>query len=363
MKFEIFCSFSVIALTSVFAAPPSMIAFGDNLITFDDYSNADSDMPYYKGGRTNGPVWSQYASYFSGRKLISYAVSNSVSNNTFILQNANVTVEAQSFIEQVDSYKKTFDGINKDGIANDTVIISAGFNDIMLLQEKIIKNPPKYLNVVDKIADTIIEGITKLEDMGYLNFIVTTIPRFSILPKFASLPSRTGLGLDYVTDYVNIKLLRYLYGNKYSKSKTRKNFVLDFFGFNNNYMVEKKMLKLVGVTNYGSACYSAKSNSTILPTCKDPRNFFFFDDINPTTVIHALYGAITSDVLNGKSFIFTNSYYKKMIDRYSINSIYTNSTDNNYLNSTVINAIEELSMNRMQAVQASQTIFEEKNQL
>ncbi|OMJ09079.1 hypothetical protein AYI69_g10818 [Smittium culicis] len=362
MKFGIFCSLSVFALTPVLAAPPSMIAFGDNLITFDDYSNSDSGMPYYKGGRTNGPVWSQYASYFSGRKLISYAVSNSVSNNTFILQNANVTVEAQSFIEQVNSYKKTFDGINKDGIANDTVIISAGFNDIMLLQEKIIQNPPKYLRVVDKIADTIIEGINKLEDMGYLNFIVTTIPRFSILPKFASLPIRTGLGLDYVTDYVNIKLLRYLYGDKYNRQKTRKNFVLDFFGFNNNYMAEKRMLKSVGVTNYKSACYDAKSNSTILPTCKDPRSFFFFDDINPTTVIHALYGAITSDILNGKNFIFTNGYYKKMIDRYNINSIYTNSTELNYLNSTVINAIDELSMNRMQAVQASQSIFEEKNQ-
>ncbi|OMJ28698.1 GDSL esterase/lipase [Smittium culicis] len=362
MKFSQFLTLSIFTLNTVLASNPMLIVFGDDSVSSGNGDISISGMKYSTGRSSNGPVWSEYAGLYSGYDVLNFAYPGAVSSNEFIQSVVKVNMTVPSLIDQVNTFKKNFGGkFTGESMRNDTVIISVGLNDIVQLRNVVIKYPLKFSYYINSVSKNIVQSVKILKSIGYNNFIVSNYPQLSRIPYFSGLNVLQKIALDSATSAVNsgfklglmsLKALDKSYGNFY---------FLDSYGFQRNLIPQSKLLNSVGITNMGSSCYNVKTEKNDLSTCSDPRKFYFYDSVNPTTLVHSFYGAMVNEFLANKGFTFNSAFINGIIDKYNLSDIYTNSTSNGYINEDILEDINSIQYSVSEALENINEIVSRKN--
>ncbi|OMJ26615.1 GDSL esterase/lipase [Smittium culicis] len=362
MKLSQFLTLSIFSLNSALASNPMLVVFGDESVSSGNGDISVPDVKYSTGRSSNGPVWSEYAGLYSGYDVLNFAYPGAVSSNEFVQSVVKVNLTVPSLIDQVNTFKKNFEGkFTAESMRNDTVIISVGLNDIIQLRNVVIKYPLKFSYYINSVSKNIVQSVKILKSIGYNNFVVSNYPQLSRIPYFSGLNILSKIALDSATSVVNsgfylglrsLKALDKSYGNFY---------FLDNYGFINNLIPEKKLLNSVGITNMGSSCYNVKTEKNDLSTCSDPRKFYFYDSVNPTTLVHSFYGAMVNEFLAKKNFVFNSRFISGIIDNYNISDIYTNSTSNGYINEDILEDIDSIQYNVSEALDNISEIVSKKN--
>ncbi|OMJ16429.1 hypothetical protein AYI69_g7840 [Smittium culicis] len=102
-----------------------------------------------------------------------------------------------------------------------------------------------------------------------------------------------------------------------------------------------KFLKVLGIEHMISACYDRKNKNITSPSCKDPRSFFFYDRVHPTTLIHAIQGAIIAEYVSTSNFEYTEELFLNAVKKYKVGIIYTNDKENMFVNKNITDYIQD----------------------
>ncbi|OMJ23267.1 Thermolabile hemolysin [Smittium culicis] len=321
---------SVFSISSVYASLPSLIIFGDSLSS-NGNNEVQEGHSYYGKRLTNGPVWNEYAAYYSNYTVINYSYAGAATDNQYIYDITKTKVTIPSLRDQIEKFNNTFNGkLDKNAIKNDIVGITVGSNDIYYLKDKILKDPGLFLNTVSKVVDNLVKNISTLADMGYSRFIVSNFPKAAEIPLLS-----TASGFRKLLLNVGATALNNYHSSKISaitkSKKLASMYILNLYGIQSTLRENPSLLKSIGVTDLGSACYNPYNIYKLKPSCSDPRKFYFIDDIHPTTIIHAILGRIASDLINGRKFALDTGYLKYVISDINNKKIYTSNPENNYL--------------------------------
>ncbi|OMJ29771.1 Secreted effector protein SseJ [Smittium culicis] len=353
---------SILSLNAVFASKPTLVVFGDESVSSGNKNISSSSIPYYYGRSSNGPVWSEFAGLYSGYDIINFAFPGAVSNNTFIQNCVETNLTAPSLYDQIETFSVNFGGkFNSSSIKNDAVIISVGLNDVIQLQNIVIKHPLKFTGYLLKTVNSIVDGVKKMKSIGYNNYIVSNLPQISRIPYFSGMSTLSKLSVDLATSAVNTGLLVSLKLLKASDKSYGNFYVLDNYEFESSMISGSKLLKSVGITNVGSSCLNTKTGKYDLSTCSDPRKFYFYDAINPTSMIHSFYGAMVSEFLSKKKFAFNSNFVTEIIEKYKISEIYTNNSTNSYINKEITDKIADIGTSFSEALENIDEIVSKKN--
>ncbi|OLY85768.1 hypothetical protein AYI68_g32 [Smittium mucronatum] len=341
----------------------TLVVFGDDSVSYGNNFPSSSGVSYYNGRMSNGPLWTEYAAYFSGNNIINYAYQGAVSNNTFVGKLVKESLSVPSLYEQVRTFGQNFGGkLDKNSIANDTVVISVGTNDIKMLKGLIQNNSVKFVSYVGNVIASVIDGVSYMRSLGYTRFVISNLPQVSRMPYFSDSSVLTKVQMDLATTVINALLLTKLKVLKLSDKGFSKSYVLDNFSFQALMIPESKVLNSVGISKMGSACYNATADSLNLLTCSDPRNFYFLDSSNPTTMVNGFYGAMVSEFLNGTDFTFTTNFAKNLANKYMLSKIYSGTSDDNYLNSNMLSGVGGLTTNVADSIIRMDQIIADKSQ-
>ncbi|OMJ21537.1 hypothetical protein AYI70_g3432 [Smittium culicis] len=154
---------------------------------------------------------------------------------------------------------------------------------------RIFKEPEEILNTING-------GIEKLKKLGYKKFVVFGFPNLTEVPMIKELSGSSKFALNILSTYIN-NLLE----NRLKELQKNSEFIIKVI---NNKSVQKifsrknmKFLKALGIDSMDSACYDDKNKSIISPNCKDPRSYFYYDRVHPTSLVHAIEGAIIAEYI------------------------------------------------------------------
>ncbi|OMJ08550.1 Secreted effector protein SseJ [Smittium culicis] len=364
MKFISTLSVSLFYINVVLASKPTLVVFGDEWVSSGNSNISGSTISINDGRASNGPVWSEYAGLYSGYDVINFAFPGAVSNSTFIKNCVDTNLTAPSLYDQIEAFTVNFGGkFKSSSIKNDAVIISVGLNDVIQLQNIVIKSPLKFTGYLLKSVNSIVEGVKKMKSIGYNNFIVSNLPQISRIPYFSGMNAISKLSVDLATSAVNAGLLASLKLLKASDKSYGKFYVLDNYEFANSMISGSKLLSSVGITKTGSSCFNTKTGKNDLATCSDPRKFYFYDAVNPTSMVHSFYGAMASEFLSGKNFVFNSDFVSGIIRKYKISGIYTKNSTNSYIDKNITDEIADIETSFSEALDKINEIVSKKNSL
>ncbi|OMJ11870.1 hypothetical protein AYI70_g9446 [Smittium culicis] len=83
-----------------------------------------------------------------------------------------------------------------------------------------------------------------------------------------------------------------------------------------------KLLKSVGVKSMGSSCYYNGKLVEFKSKCYYPKYYFYYDDVHPTTTIHAIFGAIAAESIINSKIEYNSDFIKNAIEKYHIDTLY-----------------------------------------
>ncbi|OMJ23849.1 Thermolabile hemolysin [Smittium culicis] len=351
---------SVFSISSVFASLPSLIIFGDSLSS-NGNNEVVEDNSYYGKRLTNGPVWNEYAAYYSNYTVINYSYAGAATDNKYIHDITNTEVTVPSLKDQIGRFYNTFNGkLDQNAIKNDVVGITVGSNDLYYLKDTILKEPGLFLRTVSKVVDNLVENISTLADMGYSRFIVSNFPKATEIPLLSTAGFFSKLALN-----AGANALNNYHSSKISAIKKRKKLtsmnILNLYGIQSALRASPNLLRSIGITDLGSACFNPNNEYTLKSTCSDPRKFYFIDDIHPTTVIHAIVGRIASDLINDRRYVLNTEYLKYVISKGNINQIYTSNPENNYLDPVLTDKTNKLTFDIEDIENNLEEVISQKN--
>lgn len=222
--------------------------------------------PYFEGRFSNGPTWPEYA--YDARENYAYGGATSgfynVLETTFGDLVANTGV-----LGQVDEYIAAHP--TPDDVENTLFYIAIGGNDLLSLSDM---DEDDALRVVKTVVDNILLAAFRLEATGVKHFALVGLPDISLIPAAKPLtPAQRALS-SRLSSRFNQELKRAArsHGMEY----------IDMNAFTQETLAHAAEL---GFLNTTDACVDAVAETM----CDNPEEYFFWDDIHPTTRVHEMF--------------------------------------------------------------------------
>ena len=263
-------SFSLSLDNSAQAAFTSIYSFGDslsdtgNLFALTGGLAPGKDPYYFKGRFSNGPIWLDDLSAALGVPLIDYAVGGATTGTTNI--GSTLLPGLQQEIAQ-------FASTNTKADPNALYTVWAGANDYLFTA--LDPNNPTQAPL-----NNIATAVKTLTNLGAKNIMVVDLPDLGKLPIIPALP----LGSSTYTALTignNAGLLPAIYS--LGVPSDVKIIPLDVFGVANNILQNPS---LYGLTNTTNSCLD--KTTTPFTICANPSEYFFWDEVHPTTNINTV---------------------------------------------------------------------------
>ena len=270
----IFFSF-LFPLKATAASFSQIYVFGDSLSDVGNTLQATGippSPPYFQGRFSNGPVWVEYLAEdleLAPNQQINYAIGGATtgSNNTLI-----PGVQLPGLQQQIDSFKAT----NTSADPNALYIVWAGANDYL---GGGVTNPALPVNNLST-------AVSSLADYGAKSIMVVNLPSLGKLPG-TNRDTQIANSLNTLTELHNSGLSASL--NLLSQNTDTDIIPLDINSLFNQAIATPAEF---GFTNVTNSCLSVG--------CTNPDDYFFWDDLHPTTTAHKIVGEVAFSALESK---------------------------------------------------------------
>ena len=232
----------------------SIVAFGDSLM---DNGNAYAltggttppSPPYWEGRFSNGPVWVEYLADSMGLsdQLYDLAVGGSTTGNVLN--------------DQVNFYTS-----GNAGSASTLYVLGMANNDFLQL------DPGDPTGWIAPAVTNISDSISALYANGAKHLLVANAPNYGLGPDTAPefRDAFTGMALAYNGEVENIL-------TQFEGATDMTFYRMDMFG-----------MSTAVIENPGLYGFTNSTNSYLSNPVGNANDYFFFDDIHPTTAVHAL---------------------------------------------------------------------------
>lgn len=241
---------------------------------------------YWEGRISNGPTAVEVLANQLNVGLTDYAVGGAksdVSNNIDwnALQNTGI-------LKQVEKFKSDFNGENADPEA--LYFIHISINDFLALLDK---NPShdkeSTINQADRSVENIIKVVTQLVDSGARQFMIVNSIDLSKLPVVIS----DGFVEDAkeFQSHINSRLPGEM--QKLAQLPHVRITIFDPMTVSDEIWSNPNEYGFTDLTDY---CMVADDTSTVV--CESPDQYYFWDDIHPTRVVHQIMGEAMAEQLS-----------------------------------------------------------------
>ena len=285
----------LVALASIIVSRPaqsatfdSVVAFGDSLSDKGNLYSLTGDTippspPYYQGRFSNGPVWVEDVAKSLGIPLADYALGGANTDNTNIISPSLPGLQGE-----IAAY------VNSNPIADPNALYTvwAGSNDLLFDSSP---NP-------SQTTANVISAVEALINIGAKNILVDNLPDLGALPWSAQQDIYYPGYSNYetaLTKAFNLDLSKDLSQLRLANPGVNLNLQDIYTEFNNTLDIYKNNSALNPnncITNAPSYNYSTISfvnGCTTNTSIQD--QYFFWDDVHPTTPIHAI---VAQDAIN-----------------------------------------------------------------
>ncbi|PVU92437.1 hypothetical protein BB559_003711 [Furculomyces boomerangus] len=356
---------SVVA-ASLFMAPvlsvqPYLFAFGDGLSDSGNTVVQDKNIPYWNNRMSNGPVWPEYAAYFSGLKLVNYAHNGSVIDNAVISNFTGIKVGVPSLKEQISRFSATFKSITTpELLANSTASITIGSNDFKAISRLSLSNVIKVTFTVDAAIRSLISSVDTLHSLGFRNIVISTFPQPGDIPAALENNSTKGIFPSISSGVLSTGLVAKLHGLNIGykdKDKFQSFSIIDLHKVFSLFTY-KDVMSVTNIQNTTAGCYNVDKNENLVSKCSNPKNYFFLDSAYPSATVHAVFGAIITEAMgSSKGFALSPSSVKSFVSKYNLGDVYSGSSST--LNKNLVSALQKNQYNMTAAESNYQKIIKD----
>ncbi|ORY38668.1 hypothetical protein BCR33DRAFT_832174 [Rhizoclosmatium globosum] len=289
-------SLILLSSTAFAALSPStvikdVVAFGDSLSDNGNFFKYEGTppAPYWQGRFSNGPVWvEQLAKTLNNANLHNYAVAGAVANVTDAYHHP-IWFSKSLTANDLPDLSKQIANWKADSSANalnlDTTLFTiwAGANDLTFTVDSgNIPDPVAY-------ATYILTGVQILIQSGAKNILVNGFAPLERLPMNNKLASTATSQIKQVVDGFNAVLSAGI--SNLQGVAPKANIIFNDVTPLLYYTVTPEGSAYYGFKNVEDACNTITANATILSTCANPDDYFFWDVVHPTTKAHKLIAA------------------------------------------------------------------------
>lgn len=273
-----FLATGVVFLSFLFPLRAFAVSFKDIYVFGDSLSDTGNlfaatggafppSPPYREGRASNDRLWIEYLTEDLGANTINYAFAGATTDRENTVNPGLIGLE-----QQITNFQTTNSFANPEAL----YVVWAGSNDYLGAG---ITDPSVP---VSNLANS----ITSLAAHGAENFLVLNLPDLGQLPATNS--SVLSSSLTALTDAHNSGLDTAL--NSLSLS-----YGIDIYDVDVNSLFTSAIAtpNLFGFTNVTDACLSD-------PSCQNPDQYLFWDDLHPTTAAHELIGNLALTRLNSQ---------------------------------------------------------------
>ncbi|CAG8464977.1 2125_t:CDS:2 [Ambispora leptoticha] len=249
-----------------------LLVFGDSYS--DDgnvYKLSNGTWPppfYFKGGFSNGPLWTAFLSQSLSAQLENYAYGGATADDDFIqgYSGADGTLKVPGLKRQVEAFSAKLS--NGTDLSHSLAVVWLIGND--------------YLNTNWTAAPSNVIARSALSwyllyQKGVRNFLLPNMPDVSLFPYFkGSDPSYLAIIKD-VYQKNNAELKKSIDTFKQAKPDVK---VYDFQTDQFWVYYRQVQASRLGVTDFVDACASTYENKP-LTICSNPDSYFYWDDFHP----------------------------------------------------------------------------------
>ncbi|PVU96649.1 hypothetical protein BB561_001047 [Smittium simulii] len=271
------------------------------------------------GRFSNGPVWNEYTCYYNNYTLINYAIEDSVTNHTIFNVFGNVPQKSPSIVDQIQNFTTTFkNAFNNRSIENDIAVIQLSLNDLSLYASLVKSNGLQDTNFVKKLVTSIYNSVNTLNSFGYKKIIVTDIPEIKYLPFKDMVDPQMVKIIQEMTPKINRLIFQTIVS--YARSNRKDLDWIKTVSIDTMFQLSKKssVTDALGITYSNIPCNNVSPTNVLISTCTDPDQYFFNDATSLSTKVHALIGAVFSQVINNTSFSYDPISIISLIPRFNI---------------------------------------------
>lgn len=252
-------------------ADQTAVVFSDSLADegriYAVSNNTFPPYPYYVGRFSNGPTWVEHA--FEHRENYAYGGATSGYTNTLEREFGDLVANT-GLLGQVDEYLSTH--TDREGMEDAVFYIAIGGNDLLSLGSS--PDDDEGFRLVNTMIDHIETAIKQLEAAGAVHFTLVGLPNLSVIPASKPLTPSQRRFIARIGERFNDDL--------YALAEDGQHAYLDMDAFMQERLDHPEKY---GFTNVVDACVDIV-NKTM---CHNPEDYFFWDDIHPTTRVHEMF--------------------------------------------------------------------------
>ncbi|PVZ97046.1 hypothetical protein BB558_007017 [Smittium angustum] len=313
---------SLMAATTLSASvKPQLVVFGNSLSDTGNIENVTYAVPWWDGHFSTGPVWNEYLAYYNNYTLVNYATGGATSNDTFVNMLTQGNTTTPSVPDQITTYTGVFGGkYNTNALVDDIAVIEVGVNDFLSAALLLAANEIDMTVFADGLVSDIISSLQSLITFGYRKLLITDIPDVKVTPAVIAFGEIAGSNIDGYVKAVNTKL-----NAATQKLATDNGKNVDYIRVVSFYNIlgvagNKNVTDALGITVVDKECYPVNANGTLISSCDNPDQYVFTDGIHPTTMIHAVVGAIFAEIIDNGSFDYTEASLFALVKKYNVTS-------------------------------------------
>ncbi len=300
----------------LFAQPiRELVFFGDSLSDNGNLYNKikvlPKSPPYYNGRFSNGPIWAEQLAANLQKKYGILAQNYSLGGATVVPRGIIGALQLY-FKQEVKNYLSSQSPIDKAAVL---YVIWLGANDY--LDET--KQSPDLL--VKDVMNELVSQIRVLIEKGGKNFIILDLPDLSVPPYAKTISIEQKDRLKLLSQLHHQKLPDVIQLLRKSYPAFHFEYVDEYALFNDIFInIQDYNLKYhKHVVNLTDSCwtggYTMKNDTPVslavakqvgeaqslgAVPCKNPDDYFFWDAVHPTAVVHELFGDIMTEIIEAK---------------------------------------------------------------
>ncbi|RKZ93046.1 MAG: hypothetical protein DRR19_02400 [Candidatus Parabeggiatoa sp. nov. 1] len=261
----IFCGYLYLP-SQAWSYPYSDIyVFGDSLSDTGRFFEATGlpPAPYFEGRLSNGKVWVEHLAFFLGltyNPQTNFAWADATTGTT-----NGWSEDFPGLQQQIDTYIEPTDA----AVADALYVVWAGPNDFL-------DGVTNLDEAITTAVTNIVTAVTKLRQHGALHILVPNLPDLGKSPR--SLADGNSVAMTELSLAYNQALANALQSLEVTQVDMPTSLEI---------LTDSKSIvdpTFVTLTNFTEACLNLKSFSL----CDTPDNYFYWDDLHPTTVGHKL---------------------------------------------------------------------------
>ncbi len=262
--------------------------FGDSLSDTGRFFEATGlpPAPYFEGRISNGKMWVEYLAEFLNltyNPQTNFAWAGAMSGTTNSWSEKAPDAKLWGLQQQVDTYIKNTAAADPEGL----YVVWAGSNDFM----GDVTNPQETITVA---LDNIVTAVKNLHQHGAQHILVPNLGDLGKTPRSLPLGSISGM-LSGLTDNFNQALAKFL--QPFNVMQADMPASLEMLA-DPETMTDPVSLNL---TNFTEACLDSEAERV----CDTPDNYFFWDNIHPTTQGHLAIALIFNSAVTEPQYIDT----------------------------------------------------------